>query len=44
MTNTMLWICLIVSLMGNVVIGYLFWRAIKQNERLERENNENQLH
>ena len=28
MSNTALWICLIVSLMGNVVVGYLFWRAI----------------
>lgn len=33
--NTMLWIALIVSLMGNAVIGYLFWRAIKQNNELE---------
>lgn len=30
MSNTMLWIVLIVSLIGNVVIGYLFWRAVKQ--------------
>lgn len=29
--NTMLWIALIVSLMGNAVIGYLFWRAVTQN-------------
>lgn len=37
MSNTALWIFLIVSLMGNAVFGYLFWRAIKQNNNMERE-------
>lgn len=29
MSNSLLWICLIVSIMGNFVLGYLFWRAVK---------------
>lgn len=35
--NAMLWIALIVSLMGNAVIGYLFLCAVKQNKDYERE-------
>ena len=34
--DTILWICLIVSLIGNAVIGYLFWRAVRQNKYYER--------
>lgn len=37
MSNTALWICLTISLLGNAVFGYLFWRAIKQNGNFESE-------
>lgn len=33
MSNTMLWICLIVSLMGNCVLYYLLWRAVNETVR-----------
>lgn len=32
------WICLIVSLMGNCVFGYMFWRAIRQNGIIEKDD------
>lgn len=38
MSNSTLWIFLIVSLMGNMVFGYMFWRLLQENSKLLDES------